>query len=1189
MATKGDNRTLSRFARTNAAQKKKVVRVISEQSVQDALHAVDNREQALDNYLNRTLLKKRLVDAMRELVHLDYLPRNPYTFLVPHMRQQEIQNELAGRRVVGLLNKVVPGLPATQYVTSICDNFDHYGTSLLLKQVDVEALTELSESLRGAPGCFIDHVSGEYGGEGKEPHVKAISCVVAPTIFYGNTLPYIEKICINHDYFCCAKKFEQGTRAYAGEIIRNLFEFKNSGKSISEGIYVVQSPKTRGGIGEPRLWTHHEIQTSRQSFIRNVKEAVTGKRDIYVNGMVWLTLGANHGFQKSADAARKLAAGAEGSTGGGGKDGGKKKKTKKIVGGGLLARAALKQQQVKAAEKKTKELQRANGCFYAIQKNYLFHYKEAGSADAAEAAAAKEKGKKGKKGETKVADNQNSAAGYRAFVAYPYQSLATGLYEKRQDAEYYASAWGGPKPGEQSYNRLIKPYKSKLMHQIATCHHEGDWVAMYEMLLTIIVWNEGGEAALMSQIFNSLVGQMRQLSIEARTMRDVLSRCLRSSEELAKFSSNLLKEYSVFYQRVSKLIGGTAIIDAGGGSGGSSASILSSLKLMMRARLAATVDLVTKRLKLEASSVRNLDALSRTFRVIELSVAADAVPLFQDVQSLVKRTVAEAEDAATAKEKDEKKQGSANKSTGKLTIMAKKQQKVDDDKKKVEDALVIDVMQETRRYKANNKFPSKVLREATIMQYLVDSRVDTTIEQMYQQLLSEPLYPNPYPRVTIILQSAWARHEFWRRSDSDMLNELMSVKPTLISQDTLSGARSNTSGSSATSKDESIGSNIGTPYTYVARGGNESAVWGTLASVRICDPKNLCQLYACLPELKNRTDISQHMRNNKEVICMGFAGRTALEFRICEHDEALPSFLECHEHYIITGTQARTAIRLFVEHVIKYSQWLHIDTPHLVTILSTGQIDPNTGNTGTRANFSVADLKKGSAAIRRELIRAANSNDGIFLHGLMRLDKPYSERFILMRKWFFFHWRDPSTNNSLEKQSYLAPSALQQCIFFSSKEASTVIGVIQEKLPVEGDARDPMSPKSIGEYVGQLKRNVGRKMMAGDVLDAYHEMVPLVVVENRMDQLTDLTRMLTSTAELVRDATFENRVLQELVSGLSQEDSENSFKGKVSLDKIKEQVKAHRTRCKAILSKSGDTFVAGAQGKLIIAYCVVFY
>jgi hypothetical protein len=256
-----------------------------------------------------------------------------------------------------------------------------------------------------------------------------------------------------------------------------------------------------------------------------------------------------------------------------------------------------------------------------------------------------------------------------------------------------------------------------------------------------------------------------------------------------------------------------------------------------------------------------------------------------------------------------------------------------------------------------------------------------------------------------------------------------------------------------------------------------------------------------------------------------------------------------------------------------------MDTPHLVTILSTGQIDPNTGNTGTRANFSVSDLKKGSAAIRRELIRAANNSDGVFLHGLMRLDKPYSQRFVLLRKWFFFHWRDPSTGHSLEKQSYLTPNSLQQAVFFSLKEAQSVISAIQEKLS-EGN-RDPMSQQNVGEYVAILKRNIGKKVSEGDMLDAYHEMVPLAVVENRVDQLCDLMRMLTSTAELVRDATFENRVLQELITGFSQSNEDDSFKGKVSLSFVNGQVAAHRERCKTILTQSGNTFVAGAQVEIL--------
>lgn len=250
---KAEQRTLSRFARNTKAVRKKVVRVISEQSVTDALHSVDERESTLDNYLNRTLLKKRLVDTLRDLVHKDFLPRNPYEFLIPPIRRQEIQTELAGRRVTGLLNKIITPAAATQYITNIRDNFDHFGTSLILKQIDVDALDDLNEALRAPHGVMVDHVAGEYGGEGKEPHVKAITALCAPTIFYGNLLPYIEKICLNHDYFVTAKKFDLACKSFANEVVRNVFEFKNGGNTISEGVFVVQAPKTRDGDAAPRL------------------------------------------------------------------------------------------------------------------------------------------------------------------------------------------------------------------------------------------------------------------------------------------------------------------------------------------------------------------------------------------------------------------------------------------------------------------------------------------------------------------------------------------------------------------------------------------------------------------------------------------------------------------------------------------------------------------------------------------------------------------------------------------------------------------------------------------------------------------------------------------------------------------------------------------------------------------------
>lgn len=181
--------------------------------------------------------------------------------------------------------------------------------------------------------------------------------------------------------------------------------------------------------------------------------------------------------------------------------------------------------------------------------------------------------------------------------------------------------------------------------------------------------------------------------------------------------------------------------------------------------------------------------------------------------------------------------------------------------------------------------------------------------------------------------------------------------------------------------------------------------------------------------------------------------------------------------------------------------------------------------------------------------------------------------------FFISFSQDPSQNLKVEKQSYVTPTALHQCVYFNLKEAVEALNAMQDKRPES--EKDPMCPAILGMYTGTLKRTVGHCMLAGDVLNAYHEMVPLAIAEESWDVMCDLMRMLTSTAELVRDATFENRVLQELVSGFTQEKVEDSFKGKVSLAFVKSQVEMHRTRCQMILKKSGDTFVAGAQTEII--------
>ena len=51
--------------------------------------------------------------------------------------------------------------------------------------------------------------------------------------------------------------------------------------------------------------------------------------------------------------------------------------------------------------------------------------------------------------------------------------------------------------------------------------------------------------------------------------------------------------------------------------------------------------------------------------------------------------------------------------------------------------------------------------------------------------------------------------------------------------------------------------------------------------------------------------------------------------------------------------------------------------------------------------------------------------------------------------------------------------------------------------------------------------------------------------------------------------------------GFTQDNIDDSFKGKVSLAFVTSQVNAHKSRCESILNRVGDSFVSGAQTEIL--------
>ena len=168
-----------------------------------------------------------------------------------------------------------------------------------------------------------------------------------------------------------------------------------------------------------------------------------------------------------------------------------------------------------------------------------------------------------------------------------------------------------------------------------------------------------------------------------------------------------------------------------------------------------------------------------------------------------------------------------------------------------------------------------------------DSHLDIAMKEVYQYLLAEPLYPNPYPHVTKILQGAWARNELWTQSDDAIEDELLLQTPHEPTERTDPKAPS--------------------CYVETCASGEHERIYGNRIALTLADPFVLDQLYDEIPEIHNNTNAQQHMKNNTEHICTAIARDCCIESRISQRLKQ-PTVFE-HEHYCVEGNDKRSAVR----------------------------------------------------------------------------------------------------------------------------------------------------------------------------------------------------------------------------------------------------------------------------------------
>ena len=97
----------------------------------------------------------------------------------------------------------------------------------------------------------------------------------------------------------------------------------------------------------------------------------------------------------------------------------------------------------------------------------------------------------------------------KSFASISTKALHRGLQQKGR-CQLYAKVFGNPKPTDRMTEKLRLDLKRKMV----ACDERGDWVEMYEYLLLLVAWADLPHHAIIAQIFDSIIGEIRQIAIE---------------------------------------------------------------------------------------------------------------------------------------------------------------------------------------------------------------------------------------------------------------------------------------------------------------------------------------------------------------------------------------------------------------------------------------------------------------------------------------------------------------------------------------------------------------------------------------------------------------------------------------------------------------------------------------------------
>lgn len=712
------------------------------------------------NYFNEKQVSDVLFNAVEAMLHLLELPENPFVFIANRLRTSEVSYGLVKRdrdfekmyhKKSGIQFQTLASKDALTQVTNIKNNESLWGLEHILKIIDPLSVEHLLARIDLFP-CMLSRGSQKKG----EYKLEYVTALTGNAVFHGPLLPHLpETIQLEQDCHVQGPKFEKGATNFAQVIIGEVEALNREEGVILFGVKIEESTFAKAGrksnsSTEPsfKLWTANKIKASKNSFTSAIKAATQAKRKIFLQMIVDLPFLPP--IDKDSDEDR--ASGARQAHGNFDDE-----EDDNIDSQGFIAFNTLQE----AGDERNEE----PGRLVEIHKIYSMHFQQT--------------------------NRQGEVSGeLRSFAKLPFSCLCLGVFLSKQDATFYAKlhVTASGECWSLKDRELYSDFSQELKNSLLKKYIGGDLTDAVEVLTCHLAMEE--RHSVLDDIFRlmqSSAGQLRGVICWSRAMCSALEHLTEDAQSTRRrergahvgfsdpdFIDLIVQQFPSFRKHVL-----TALADT-------NSSDIRAMQRPIRHALYDMCDHVSKRLIVdERHTARQLEHIQYLCEALECSVSRDVFealsnPYFHDghesgdtlislIEGLLKSAITPTDSEQTSKPGGEKSSSIFNEA-GMYSLEALKSEAAASRRARA-NVRVVSVPNAIKTAKKQRKVPMEIAREATLLRYVTDTRIDKVLYQIAMELFtSGKLYPNPYLQVVSRVRAEALRHHLWHNSDQQLIH-----------------------------------------------------------------------------------------------------------------------------------------------------------------------------------------------------------------------------------------------------------------------------------------------------------------------------------------------------------------------------------------------------------------------------------